>query len=159
MQHTRQLGQPHGFHVFQRLNLRLNSTMKVVTNHQIIARQKFKAKESHDARKTNYSSISSDLLVRLYGIRQLFEVDRTNLVWPSVPTREFFLKERSHMSVVCEAFVVPIYILATTSTGTLLKEAIVLDVIDGLNNITPKHCGPPWAYTSEYPFGIFAKPK
>ena len=63
------------------------------------------------------------------------------------------------MSVVQEALVVPIYILATTSTGNLPEEAILMNVIDGLNNITAKHCGTPWAYTSEHPSGIFAKPK
>ena len=63
------------------------------------------------------------------------------------------------MRVVEEAFFVPIYILATTSTGILPEEAILMDVIDGLSNITAKHCCTPWAYTGEHPFGIFAKPK
>ena len=63
------------------------------------------------------------------------------------------------MSVVEEAFVVPVHILATTSTGTLPEEAILMDVIDGLDNITAKHCGTPWAYTSEHTFGILPKPK
>ena len=63
------------------------------------------------------------------------------------------------MSEVEEAFVVPIYIPSKMSTGTLSEEAILMDVIDGLNNITAKCCGTPWAYTSEHPFGIFAKPK
>ena len=89
----------------------------------------------------------------------MLEMDRTILVWASVPTREFFIKERLVMSVVEEAFVVPIYILATTSTGTGPEEAMVMDVIGGLNNITAKHCGTPWTYTSEHRFGIFAKPK
>ena len=63
------------------------------------------------------------------------------------------------MSVVEELFVVPIHILATNSTGTLPEAAILMDVIDGVNNITAKHCGTPWAYTIEHPFGISAKPK
>ena len=63
------------------------------------------------------------------------------------------------MSVVEEAFVLPINILAATSTGTAPEEVILMDVIDGLDNITAKHCGTPWVYTSEHPFGIFAKPK
>ena len=63
------------------------------------------------------------------------------------------------MSVVEEAFVVPIYILATTSTGTFPEEAILMDAINGLNNITANNYGTPWAYTGEHPFRIFAKPK
>ena len=145
--------------MLQRLNLRLNSTVKVVTNHLTIARQKFKAKESRDTRKTNHCSICSHLWLRLYAISQFLEVNRTILVWLSVPTREFFIKERSLMSVVKEAFVVPIYILATTSTVTLPEEAILMDVIDGLHNITAKRFGTPWAYTTEDAFGIFIKPK
>ena len=63
------------------------------------------------------------------------------------------------MSVVEEAFVVPIPILAITSTSTLPEEAILMDVIERLNNITTKHCGTLRVYTSEHHFGIFAKPK
>ena len=63
------------------------------------------------------------------------------------------------MSVVEEAFLVPIYILATTSRRHPPEEAMLADGIDGLDNITAKHCGTPWAYTSEHPFGIFAKAK
>ena len=51
-------------------------------------------------------------------------MDRTILVSPSIPTREFLIKKRSLMSVVQEAFVVYIYMLSTTSTGTLPEEAI-----------------------------------
>ena len=86
-------------------------------------------------------------------------MDRTISVWPSVLTREFFLKERSLTSVVEDAFVVPIYIPAATSTGTLPEEAILMDVLDALNKVTAKHCGTPWAYTTEQPFGIFEKAK
>ena len=60
---TRQPGQPRGFHVFQQLNLWLNSTMKVVTDHLKIAWRKFNAKESRDTQNTNHSSICSRLLV------------------------------------------------------------------------------------------------
>ena len=63
------------------------------------------------------------------------------------------------MSVVGEVFVAPIHILATTSTGTLPEEYILMDVVDGLDNITAKHCVTALAYTSEHPFGIFAMSK
>ena len=62
------------------------------------------------------------------------------------------------MSVVEEAFVVPFYILATTSMGTILEDVILMDVIDGLKNITAKRCCNPWAYTSEHVLRFFAKP-
>ena len=45
------------------------------------------------------------------------------------------------MTLVEGALVVPIYILATTSMGTLPEEAIFIDVIDGLYNITAKPHG------------------
>ena len=61
VQHTRQPGHPRGFHVLKRLNLRLNSTTKVVTDHLTIAGQKFKGMESRDTRKTNHCSICSHL--------------------------------------------------------------------------------------------------